>query len=648
RDEVIEYVAQKYGRDKVSQIITFGTMAARMVIRDVGRALQYPYGFCDQLAKLIPFGYSLEKTLAEIKEFQQAYNTDEKAKTIIDFSKKLEGVARHVSTHACGVVISKNPLTEYVPLQHPTQGDNNIVTQYEMHAIEDLGFLKMDFLGLKNLTIIEDTLARIYVVQGKKIDIEKIPENDKNVFDLFRKAETTGIFQLESEGMKRYLKELKPTRFEDIEAMIALYRPGPMELIPAYIKRKHKKETINYIHPKLKPILENTYGIILYQEQLMKIAQELAGFSLQEADVLRKAVGKKIKELLDSLEEKFIKGCIKNKINEKIAKQIWEWILPFASYGFNKSHSCSYAKIAYQTAYLKACFPVEFMASLLTSEKTNIERIAFLIQETEKMKIKVLPPSVNESLKNFTVVPRKREIRFGLLAIKNVGENITEVIVQERKNGKFISIADFVQRIGSKNLNKKSLESLIKSGALDCFGPRNIFLYNLERLLESAREHTKLKENGQTGLFDGKKDFNNKIILEKAEPIKKTEQLKWEKELLGLYVSSSPLEGMEKLLSKKCFPINKITHLMINRSVILGGIIDSIKKIITKKGQTMLFVKFQDLTGKIEIICFPDLCSQSYEILQEGKIVFLKGKISKRNGDLQIIAESLEEIINKE
>lgn len=422
-----------------------------------------------------------------------------------------------------------------------------------------------------------------------------------------------------------------------------------MELIPTYINRKHKREEITYLHPKLKPILENTYGIILYQEQLMKTAQHLAGFSLEEADILRKAVGKKIKDLLDSMEEKFIKGAINNNISEKIAKQIWEWILPFASYGFNKSHSCSYAKIAYQTAYLKAHYPVEFMASLLTSEKTNTERIAILIQECEKMKIEVLPPSVNESLKNFTVVPGKKEIRFGLLAIKNVGENIIEVIVEERKkNNKFNSITDFVQRIGSKNLNKKSLESLIKSGALDCFGERSIFLHNMERLLEFTREYTKIKDNKQTGLFDNKKDFNNDIVLEKADPIKKIDKLTWEKELLGLYISSHPLEEIKDLLEKKCFPIKKLTHFMVNRTVNLGGIIESVKKINTKKGSLMLFIKFQDLTGKIEVISFPTLTAQSMDILQENKMVFLKGKVSKRNGDLQIIAESVEEIINKE
>ncbi|MDO8495786.1 MAG: DNA polymerase III subunit alpha, partial [bacterium] len=369
RGEVIDYVSQKYGQDRVSQIITFGTMAARAVIRDVGRALAYPYSYCDQLAKMIPLGMTLDQTLSNVSEFRKIYVEDQKAQKLIDFAKKLEGVARHASTHACGVVISKEPLDNIIPLQHPSQDDKTIVTQYEMHSIEDLGILKMDFLGLKNLTIIEDTLARIYKVQGKSIDIENIPLDDKATFQLLRKAETVGVFQLESDGMRRYLKELKSTTLDDIIAMVALYRPGPMQFIPDYIAGKHKKKTIEYMHPKLKPILEETYGICVYQEQVMRIARDLAGFTLSEADVLRKAIGKKIKKLLMDQREKFIKGCEKNEIPTNIAQKIWHWFEPFAQYSFNKSHATAYALIAYQTAYLKTNFPVEFMASFLTSEK---------------------------------------------------------------------------------------------------------------------------------------------------------------------------------------------------------------------------------------------------------------------------------------
>jgi len=356
RDEVIDYVSEKYGRNKVAQIITFGTMTARAVIRDVGRATGIEYSYCDKLAKMIPFGSNLKECLEKVSEFRQLYRTDETAEKLIDFAQKLEGCARHVSTHACGVVISKEPLDEIVPLQHPTQNDHIIVTQYEMHSIEDLGLLKMDFLGLKNLTIIEDTLTRIYVVQNKKIDIEELPLNDKKTYKIFRNAETTGVFQLESDGMKRYLKQLKPSTFEDIVAMVALYRPGPMQFIPEYIERKNKRKKTEYIHPKLKPILQDTYGICIFQEQLMQIARVIAGFSLAEADILRKAIGKKIEKLLFTQKEKFIEGTIKNKIKKEIGEKIWNWILPFARYGFNRAHATAYAKIAYQTAYLKAHF----------------------------------------------------------------------------------------------------------------------------------------------------------------------------------------------------------------------------------------------------------------------------------------------------
>ncbi|OGZ27364.1 MAG: DNA polymerase III subunit alpha [Candidatus Nealsonbacteria bacterium RIFCSPLOWO2_12_FULL_39_31] len=645
RDEVIEYVAQKYGRDKVAQIITFGTMAARAAIRDVGRALNYPYSYCDKMAKMIPATMDLKECLEKVDEFRTTYESDEQAKKLIDLAKKLEGVARHASTHACGVVISNRPLTDLIPLQHPTQGDQSIVTQYEMHSVEDLGILKMDFLGLKNLTIIEDTLARIYVLRNEKVDLDNIPLDDKKTFEIFRNGNTTSVFQLESDGMKRYLRELKPTKFEDIEAMCALYRPGPMELIPTYIKRKNGKEDIEYIHPKLKPILEETYGVIIYQEQLMKIAQELCGFSLGEADILRKAVGKKIKALLDDQEEKFVNGAIKNGIKKEIAEKIWEWILPFAGYGFNKSHSCAYATIACQTAYLKAHYPVEYMASVLTSEKADVERIAVLIEECRKMKIEVLPPNINESLKNFTVVPSANKIRFGLLAIKNVGENIINTIVEERKtNGKFASISDFLQRVESRDLNKKSMEALIKSGCFDEFAERNQLLQNMERILEWAKDSQKSKNNGQKGLFDTIK-LASEITLFPFPPINNFEKLRWEKELLGLYVTSHPLEGMKKFFAGKTVAISEIKNSFMNQRVKVGGIISTIKKIITKAGKPMLFVKLEDMTDKAEVVVFPNVMEKNQDVFQENKIVFVSGRVDHRDNSPKIIAEEAEEII---
>jgi len=643
RDEVINYVARKYGRDKVAQIITFGTMASRAVVRDVGRALGYSYSYCDQLAKMIPFGLTLDQTLASVDEFRQTYLSDPKATKLIDFAKKLEGVARHASTHACGVVISKTPLDNIVPLQHPTQDEKAIVTQYEMHSIEDLGLLKMDFLGLKNLTIIEDTLSRIYRVQGKKIDIENIPLDDKATYRLLQKGETIGVFQLESSGMQRYLKQLKPTEFEDIVAMVALYRPGPVSLIPDYIARKHKKKKIEYLHPKLKPILESTYSIPIYQEQVMKIAQELAGFTLSEADVLRKAIGKKIRKLMMAQEEKFIEGMKKNKIDDKIAHQIWHWIEPFARYSFNKSHSTCYATIAYQTAYLKAHFPVEFMASLLTSEKADVERIGFLISECKNMGIEVLPPDINESLENFTIVPPKN-IRFGLLAIKNVGSNVVEAIVKERKAaGPYHSILDFVSRVSSRDLNKKSLESLIKTGVFDKLAERNQLLFNLERLLESARETQRLKANGQRGLFDGM-ERPVEIQLTSTNPASKAEKLSWEKELLGLFVTSHPLEDFKKVLEKKVLPLSKISQDLTGKIVRIGGLISSIKKIITKNGKPMLFTQLEDESNKIEVVVFPGIIEKNPGIFRENKIVMIKGRVDNRDGVPKIICEEIEEI----
>ena len=645
RDEVINYVAQKYGKDKVAQIITFGTMASRAVIRDVGRALNYTYTYCDQIAKMIPFGLTLEETMKRVSEFRSLYESDSNARKLIDFAKKLEGVARHASTHACGVVISEDPLENIVPLQHPTQDDEVIVTQYEMHSIESLGLLKMDFLGLKNLTIIEDTLSRIYKVQGLNIDIEKIPPDDKKTFKLLQKGECIGVFQLESDGMRRYLKQLKPTEFEDIIAMVSLYRPGPMQFIPDYIAGKHKKQTVQYLHPKLKLILEDTYGIAVYQEQVIKIAQELAGFTFSEADVLRKAIGKKIKKLLMDQKEKFIEGMKKNEIREDIAQQIWYWIEPFASYSFNRSHGTSYATIAYQTAYLKANFPAEFMAALLTSERNDIDRISILIGECRKIGLEVLAPDINESFTYFSVVPKKNQIRFGLSAIKNVGSNIVEVIVKERKeNGHYPSIENFILRVNSKDLNKKSLESLIKTGAFDKLAERNQLLFNLEKLLEYSKEIQKVKINGQKGLFEGMK-FNSNIQLSTTNPASEKERLTWEKELLGLFISSHPLNSFKKILEKKVMAISKIPSTFSNKRVKIGGIISGIKKIITRNGQPMLFVKLEDLNDKIEVVVFPGLVERNPSIFQENKIVVISGRLDSRNGVQKLICEDIEEII---
>lgn len=669
RDEVIRYVAAKYGSDRVAQIITFGTMAARAVMRDVGRALGYEYSYCDKAAKMIPFGFTLEDALTKSDEFKELYESDEKARRLVDIAKKLEGVARHASTHACGVVIASEPLDNFVPLQHPTQGESAIVTQYEMHGVEDIGLLKMDFLGLKNLSIIEETLKRVYAIHGINIDLAKIPHDDPKVYQLLQRGDTTGVFQLESDGMRRYLKVLRPTEFEDIIAMIALYRPGPMELIPEYIARKHKKKSIVYIHPKLEPILKDTQGICLYQEQLMRIAQDLAGFTLGEADVLRKAVGKKIKSLLMEQKEKLISGMTKNGISQKVAEQLWEWILPFAAYGFNRSHSAAYAIVAYQTSWLKTHYPLEFMSALLTSERNDVERIAFLIEETRKMGIEVLPPDVNESFSYFSVVPDKKQIRFGLLAIKNVGEGIVEAILSERKaRGKFSSIQDFIARVQTKDMNKKSMESLIRAGAFDAFAERNQLLTNLERLLAVAKENQRLAMSSQKSLFGGNGaggsqsfTFSPTIQLAESRPATERERLLWEKELLGLYVSSHPLRAMKNILESRAFPIARVLgapgseHIPANPyqfqrgngRMRIGGIISSLKKIVTKNGKPMLFLQVEDLTEKIEVIIFPNLLEKNPFVFQENKIVFIGGKVDTKFGEKKFIAEEVEELVER-
>jgi len=663
RDEVINYVAEKYGRNKVAQIITFGTMAAKASIRDVGRALGYQYGYCDKIAKMIPMGFSLEDTLEKIDEFKNLYDSDKEAERLIDLALKIEGCARHASTHACGVVISRNPLDDSVPTQHPTQDEKGIVTQYEMHSVESMGLLKMDFLGLKNLTIIEETLKRIYAVRGINVDMDKIPLDDKKTFKLLQNADCIGVFQLESDGMRRYLKQLKPTEIEDIIAMVALYRPGPMQHIPDYIKGKQDVNHVKYMHPLLKPILENTYGIPVYQEQIMRIAQDLAGFTLSEADILRKAIGKKIEKLLMEQKDKFVNGMKKNNIDERIAIELWHWIEPFARYSFNKSHAACYAIIAYQTAYLKANYPVEYMAALLTAEGSDLDRIAILIEECKKMKIEVLPPDINESFSNFSVVPEKNQIRFGLSAIKNVGWSIVELIIEERKkNGHFESIEDFVSRVDAKVLNKKSLESLTRAGVFDRLGERNQILNNLEKLLAWSKNNQKIKDSGQRGLFDtGTSVSYNNITLDSCEPMSDYDKLTWEKELLGLYVSGHPLEKYRELLDQQGTSIRRIVadlngtgamnrspfdkYIIQGESVTVGGIISSVKKILTKNGQPMMFVKLQDLTDTIEVVVFPSMIEKNPYAFAENKIVSVTGRTDVKDGMPKIIANEVEEIL---
>ncbi|MEK7627341.1 MAG: DNA polymerase III subunit alpha [Patescibacteria group bacterium] len=645
RDKVIEYVSKKYGKDHVAQIITFGTMAAKAAVRDTGRVLGYPYAFCDQTAKMIPMFMSLEEALNNVPELKQAYNSNPDTKKLIDSARKLEGVARHASTHACGVVITKEKLENYAPLQRAPQNENSVITQYEMHAIEDLGLLKMDFLGLKNLTIIETAIQIIKNTKNETIDFNTIPLDDQKTFELFQKGNTTGIFQYESGGMKRNLRALKPTVFEDLIAMNALYRPGPMEHIPEYIDAKHGRKKINYLHPKMKPILENTYGVIVYQEQVLEIVKQLAGFSYGEADVLRKAVGKKIKSLLEEQKNKLIEKLTKNGIGNELTEKIWNFIEPFARYGFNKSHSACYATIGYQTAYLKTNYPTEFMAALMNSEQNDIERIAEIIKECNDMDIEVLPPNINESFSNFTVVNQK-QIRFGLAAVKNVGENVVAAIIAERKeNGKYNKIEEFITRVQSKDLNKKSLESLVKCGATEELGERKKLLANIEDLLKLARDFQKSKEQGQFSLFEnapclsaGRQNKNTlpPIRLKESLAATKNERLQWEKELLGLYISEHPLKEFKNQL--EALDSIKEIRSKTDGNIICGGIINKIKKILTRQNQTMLFVEMEDLTGQIEIIVFPRTLESNPLIWQNDKMIVVEGAMNNKDGVPKIIA----------
>lgn len=674
RDEVLAYVREKYGKDHVAQIITFGTMAARAAVRDAGRALGYPYNFCDQTAKLIPMNMPIRDVISGVPEVSNLYNSDPAAKKLLDSAARLEGVCRHASMHACGVVITPEPVMNYTPLQYISSDDKTVVTQYSASTkssyVEKIGLLKMDFLGLKNLTIIQHAIKIIEKTKSAKIAIDEIPMDDKKTYEILQSALTTGVFQLESGGMKRYLRQLKPTTFEDVIAMVALYRPGPMEWIPDFIARKHGRKKIEYIHPKLESILKNTYGVAVYQEQVMQISQALAGFSLSEADILRKAVGKKIPELIQQEKIKFIDGCVGNGIDRRIAEKVFAFIEPFAGYGFNRSHAACYALIGYQTAYLKAHYPTEFMAALLTSDQNDIDRIAIEIEECRIMGIEVLPPNVNESFVTFAAIcppltkidksnsknrysvkktsslgqKEKEKIRFGLGAIKNVGKNVANVIVEERKkNGKYKNLTDFIERIQTKDLNKKSLESLIKSGAMDELGERNQLSSNVENILNYSKDFQRSQNSNQVSLFgaNGIEIKMPEISLSPAEPAPKMQRLAWEKELLGLYVSDHPLAEFFDFFRQFSTPVSQIDESFVGQNVTIGGIIDNVKKVFLQRSQkNMCFIGLEDAGGqKMEAIVFPRTLDQHGGLFAEGNIVLISGKISDKDGTLKIICE---------
>lgn len=660
RNVVLDYVVQKYGRDNVAQIITFGTMAARAAVRDTGRAMGYPYGEVDKLAKLVPQPIQgrhtpLAESILEDPELKKVYSDDPRAKALFDNAIRLEGTVRHAGTHACAVVISQEPLTKYTPLQF-APGDENVITQFSMKPIEELGLLKMDFLGLKNLSILREALITIERQTGTKLDVSKLPLDDKKTFQLLAKGDTTGVFQLESAGMRRYLKELKPSEMNDIIAMVSLYRPGPMPWIPMYIKGKHDPKSVQYIHPSFEKILKETYGVAVYQEQILEIARDFAGFSLGEADILRKAVGKKDPKLLEGEREKFISGAVSKGQSRKFAENVFEKVIePFAAYGFNKSHATCYAVIAYQTAYLKAHYPSEFMSALLTADSSNEDRIAIEVNEAESMGISVLPPSINESLANFTAL-NDTSIRFGLKAIKGIGDQPIALIIQAReKGGRFKTLEDVFKRIPASTVNKKLVESLAYSGAFDELGDRRAIAESVEEITRFAKEIQKSGVDGQTDIFGMMEEsVGNEtagLKLRRVTPTTRLEKLQWEKKYLGMFVSGHPLQGLKKYMSKKANLIGELTDKQIGKTVALAGILEKVKRVMTKAGAYMAYVTIEDITGRIEGVIFPRTFQQFGDLIVEGKLLKMEGKLEMRSGvkqfSIQTVKEaSLEAMVN--
>jgi len=655
RDLVLEYVRKKYGEDHVSQIITFGTMAARAAIRDTGRALGIAYDFCDKTAKMIPMFSSIKKALEDVPEFKAHYHSGDDAKKLIDSAMRLEGVVRHAGMHACGVVITKNPVTDYSPIQNITGSRVGTVTQYSSSTkssyVEKIGLLKMDFLGLKNLTVIQNTLRIVRKIHQLDIDIDTIPLDDAKTFELFQQAHTTGVFQFESSGMKRYLKLLKSTVLEDIIAMGALYRPGPMDWIPDFIAGKHGKK-VKYVHPKLEPILKNTYGVAVYQEQVMQIARDLAGFSMGEADVLRKAMGKKIFALIVEQKIKFIEGCAAQGVGREIGEKVFSFIEPFAGYGFNRSHAACYALISYQTAYLKAHFPAPFMAALLTSDQDNIDRIAIEASECREMGIEVLAPDINESFEEFAVITDdagKERIRFGFNAIKNVGHVVAHEIVEERKrNGKYKTLGDLLERVQTKDLNKKSIEALAKVGALDALGERNQIVESMEQIIVFTKNTQREKNSNQVSLF-GEAVLETPVVpLLEVEPASKRQKLQWEKELLGLYVSDHPVREYQAYIDTVAVPLDCLNADLVGQKIAVGGVIQKVQKILTKRQETMYFVLLEDTKGKIELLVFPKVLERIGSLWEEERMILVDGRLSDKDGAYKLIVDNAMELNQNE
>lgn len=657
RVDVIKYVTEKYGLDRVAGIITFGTMAARAAVRDVGRVLGIPYGDVDRISKIIPPPVQgkhipLATSIKEAPELRGMYESDPRVKRLIDLAIKLEGTARHASQHACGIVITPEPLVQFSPMQKAQGGDVDRVVQYAGHSAEAIGLLKMDFLGLSNLSIIRDCLNIVEAVYGDTLNVDDIPLDDAKTFELLGRGDTTGVFQLESEGMKKYIRELKPTIIEDIIAMVALYRPGPMQFIESFIARKHGREKIRYMHPLTESALRTTYGIPVYQEQVMQVSKDMAGFTPGEADTLRKAMGKKIAKLMAELKVKFIEGSVKKGVEQGTAEAIFQQFEEFAAYGFNKSHAACYALIAYQTAYLKSRYPDAFMAALLNSDCQNIDRITIEVEECRRMGMPVLSPDVNESFARFTVVKGQNTLRFGLLAIKGLGEDTADYVIKERKaNGPYKDLVDFVRRMNHKSFNRRSLEVFIRSGALDRFGDRNKLYFNIETILEYHRRHAQEASSGQFTLFSLTEDaVEEGLQLRPAPPAIRRECLKWEKELLGLYLSAHPFEEYSERLAHFCTPVGRLAEKGIElkrqkeKSVRVAGLVTIAKKIMTKANEPMVFLRLEDLTGDVEVVVFPRTYKERPELWEAEKILVVSGRLQEKDGEWKILAETAYEV----
>jgi len=652
RDKVIDYVKKKYGSDSVSQIITFGTLSARAVLKDVGRVIGIPLSIIDSITKQIPIIQGKVTPLSEVFDTNPELkwvkeSSDEKIQDLVKISLVLEGLSRNASTHAAGIVIAPGPLIEYVPLYKTPQTE--IMTQYNMADLEKVGLLKMDFLGLKTLTMVEKTLELIQENHGVKINLDTIPENDTKIFELFSKGQTIGVFQFESSGMQEWLRKLKPTSISDLVAMNALYRPGPMDMIGDFVKRKEGAR-IEYLHPNLEPILKETYGVIVYQEQVMKIASEVAGFSLSKADIMRKAMGKKDKELMAKQQKEFIEGALKRGYSKKIAKDIFDMIDKFASYGFNKSHSVAYSVLAYQTAYLKTYYPLEFMAAAMSAQIGDTDYVVKLIEECRKLGINVLPPDVNESDVHFVV--KQNGIRFGLSAIKNVGVHAVENIINARKeHGKFENIFDFCRRVNLHLVNKKTLEGLIQAGAFDEIYPNRAHLFDsVEKAIQYGQNYKSQSLRGQSSLFDSStssKRADNYPLLSVNSNWSESEKLAREKSVLGFYVSGHPLRKHElEINSFSTIQFGDPSNVKSGSTVRVIGIISSIKKKIDKKGKMMAFITIEDFSGKGEGIVFSDAYRQYQNFITEERMVMVIGSAESNGDSIRIIVREIVPVEN--